>query len=79
MILRKYNATTDTYATIEDAVISVVSLNGTTATKATYQVTDGGDLDADGEANGVIVDPAGLADGDPSSASSTSGALADTG
>lgn len=59
--VRKYNAVTENYTTIEAAS----NLNGTIAghpvTILSYVVTDGGDLDQDGEVNGVIDDPAGLA------------------
>ena len=61
VVLRKYNENTGKYATITDAVISSVIINGQNVTKVTYSVTDGGELDADGEVNGTIVDPAGLA------------------
>ncbi len=60
-IVRKYNPTTKEYFTVADAVISFTTIDGNPVTLATYQVTDGGELDLDGEANGVIVDPAGLA------------------
>jgi hypothetical protein len=59
--LRKYNETTHAYTTITDAVITQVTIGGQAALKVVYQVTDGGALDADGTANGTIVDPAGLA------------------
>lgn len=36
-------------------------IGGVEKTISTYELTDGGDLDADGEVNGVIVDPAGPA------------------
>lgn len=61
VVLRKFNENTGKYATITEAVISNVIINGQNVTKVTYSVTDGGELDADGEVNGTIVDPAGLA------------------
>lgn len=60
-ILRKYNPNTAQYFTISDAIISLTTIDGVPVTTAIYQVTDGGELDMDGEENGVIVDPAGLA------------------
>lgn len=60
-VLRKYNATTKTYATVPNATITHVTIGGQDVTKVTYNVTDGGSLDQDGTVNGVIVDPAGLA------------------
>jgi|GEM_PF-1963202 len=60
-VLRKYNSTTKQYATVAGATIAHVTINGQDVTKVSYQVTDGGSLDEDGTANGVIVDPAGLA------------------
>jgi hypothetical protein len=56
MVVRKYNPTTNTYTTIAGAVIS-----GSSPVTVTYTLTDGGALDADGVANGIIVDPIGLA------------------
>jgi hypothetical protein len=61
LVLRKYNSRTNTYFTINDATISSTYIGGEPVTVATYQVQDGGALDMDGQANGVIVDPAGLA------------------
>ena len=59
LIARKYNSNTSGYSTINGATISKVSIGGHTVTKVTYQITDGGELDEDGVANGVIVDPSG--------------------
>lgn len=73
-VVRKYNTTTHTYAEVSGAQLSHVSIGGMTAVLAEYQVTDGGALDEDGLANGVIVDPVGLA-----LASSTQESLANTG
>ena len=69
--LRKYNDTTKTYTTVSGATISSVTIGGQQAAKVVYQITDGGPLDEDGIANGIIVDPVGLAS---AAASSTPGA-----
>jgi uncharacterized repeat protein (TIGR01451 family) len=61
LVMRKYNATTNTYRTISGAVLSTVTIGGQAALKAVYSITDGGLLDDDGLANGTIVDPAGPA------------------
>lgn len=61
LVLRKYIPAAGTYFTIDSAVLSVETNYGRSATVASYQVTDGGDLDLDGEENGIIVDPAGVA------------------
>lgn len=60
-ILRKYDPTTKQYSTIPGATITHAVVGGQNVIEASYQVTDGGPLDEDGAANGVIVDPAGLA------------------
>ena len=61
LILRKFNPTTGTYTTVDGAVLSTVTIGGQPVLKVVYSVTDGGPLDEDGTANGVIVDPVGLA------------------
>ena len=60
-VLRKHNPNTNAYFTIAGASIEQTTLGSQTVTIATYQATDGGDLDIDGTANGTIVDPVGLA------------------
>jgi hypothetical protein len=60
LVLRKYNPTKQTYTTISTATITAVTIGGQKAVKVVYQVTDGGELDQDGTANGTIVDPAGI-------------------
>jgi len=60
-VLRKHNPNTKAYFNVSGANISQVTIASQTATKAIYQVTDGGVLDTDGTTNGTIVDPAGLA------------------
>lgn len=61
LIVRKYSPRTGRYSTIKDAQITQITLNDKPAVLASYNVTDGGELDDDGIANGVIVDPVGLA------------------
>jgi hypothetical protein len=60
-IVRKYNSITHEFATVENAVVSATTLNDLPALDVRYEITDGGELDQDGEANGIIVDPVGLA------------------
>jgi len=78
-VARKYNTATHTYADIPGAVVSNVAIGGQTALKITYSITDGGPLDADGIANGTIVDPAGPAMREAAAITNTSGTLTDTG
>lgn len=59
--LRKFKTSTNGYLTIADASIAKTTIGGQTVTVVTYQVTDGSSLDDDAVANGIIVDPAGLA------------------
>lgn len=61
LILRKYNTKTKAYFNVSNAVIEKKEINGQTVTKVTFQVQDGSDLDSDGEIDGKITDPAGLA------------------
>jgi hypothetical protein len=61
LVLRKHNPNTNAYFTIDDAVLSVQTINGQEVTVVTYQVTDGGERDVDGVVDGMINDPAGLA------------------
>jgi tripartite motif-containing protein 71 len=60
-VLRKHNPNTNAYFTINDANISTQNINGHTVTVVTYQVTDGGERDIDGIIDGLMKDPAGLA------------------
>ncbi len=81
-VMRKYSAASKTYQTIAGAALSAVTIGGQPALRAVYTITDGGLLDDDGIANGIIIDPAGpaLADAVPASATvQTGGALANTG
>lgn len=47
------------YSTITGATFGTAVVGSTTVTTLSYSVTDGGPLDADGTANGTIVDPIG--------------------
>ena len=60
LTLRKWNSTTDTYSTIDGAVLSAVTVGAAPAVKVAYQVVDGGLLDQDSVADGDITDPVGL-------------------
>ena len=57
---RKYNPNTNAYFNVAGAEIAK-ELFGSYMATITYQVKDGSSMDADGEVNGIIVDPAGLA------------------
>lgn len=59
--VRKYHDGNKTYAAISGAALTQQTIGGKTTAVATYSVTDGGALDTDGTANGVIKDPVGLA------------------
>lgn len=58
-VLRKF--INGAFMTVEGASFEKLTLNGSSVWVATYTAVDGGSLDADGEANGVLVDPAGPA------------------
>ena len=60
-VLRKYNSALGTYTTVAGATFSTVTIGGQAALKVEYSITDGGELDQDGVANGIIVDPVGSA------------------
>lgn len=75
-VLRKYNTNNGQYTTVNDAVLTNVTIGGQSALKITYQIADGGPLDQDGTANGYIVDPAGPA---LKANTGVTGALANTG
>lgn len=60
-VLRKHNPNTNAYFTVNGATIAAEIIDGSKVLVATYQITDGGELDIDGAANGTIVDPVGLA------------------
>jgi len=61
LVARKYDSRTNTYSTISDAIISLVTLDGQQVIKISYNITDGGPLDEDGLVNGTVVDPSGPA------------------
>ncbi len=57
---RKYNSITETYQDIPDAEVTATTVGGQPALLLSYDITDGGELDEDGDDNGVIVDPVAL-------------------
>lgn len=59
LVLRKWQ--NNIYKTLPGAVFSNVTIGGEAALKVVYEITDGGEFDNDGAANGVIVDPVGPA------------------
>lgn len=71
--LRKYNPHTNAYFALDDGAQQTVNIGGQSALKATFAVTDGSSRDMDNTADGIIIDPAGLA------ASVNTGSLANTG
>jgi hypothetical protein len=60
-VARDYNPSSDAYVMIPGASITRVMVGGQEVTKLMYQITDGGPMDTDGSANGIIIDPSGLA------------------
>ncbi len=58
---RKYNSATQRYTDIAEAAITEANIGGVHVLVLKYQVTDGGSLDDDGQVNGTIHDPVGLA------------------
>lgn len=60
-VARKYNPKTQAYTDVPGSTITTVAIGGVNALKLDYSITDGGALDDDATANGVIVDPVGLA------------------
>lgn len=69
-VLRKYNPGTGEYADVAGSTIATQTVGSSSALVSTYSITDGGQYDDDGQANGIIIDPVGLA---------TSASLAATG
>ena len=59
--VRKFNPRTGAYAEVEGASLTRETLGASVAIKLSYSIQDGGTYDQDGVANGVIVDPTGLA------------------
>ncbi len=60
-VARKFTASNNTYFDLPDATITQATKNNKPAIKLSYQIKDGGPLDADGQANGSVTDPVGLA------------------
>lgn len=58
---RKFRSATNSFASIDGAALTDEVVGGEKAIKLTYSITDGGALDDDGQENGLIVDPVGLA------------------
>ncbi|MEK7621210.1 MAG: choice-of-anchor U domain-containing protein [Patescibacteria group bacterium] len=61
LVMRKYSQQNNDYTNLADATIDALTIDKQAVIKASYNITDDGDLDEDGLENGVIVDPAGLA------------------
>lgn len=79
LTVRKYNPTPQTYTSVADVTdvsLDQQTIGGQSVAVASYQITDGGDLDTNGQVDGVIVDPVAL--GSEQSAAS-SGGLAESG
>lgn len=74
---RKFNSVTREFSDILGSTLAQVTVGDSSALKLSYSSTDGGRHDDDGEANGIIVDPVGLATEQPKT--STPGQLANTG
>jgi hypothetical protein len=75
LVLRKHNPNTNTFFDINGATLTETTIHGRPVTVATFIITDGGELDMDGEINGEFSDPAGVA----TSAQQTDDDLATTG
>lgn len=61
-VYKKFNPNTGEYSFIDNRVtLSTRTIGGETKTITEYSITDGGELDIDGQANGTIIDPAGPA------------------
>ncbi len=74
---RKFNSVTGEFSDVLGSSLSQVTVGSSQALKLSYSSTDGGRHDDDGEVNGVIVDPVGLATEQPKT--SMPGQLANTG
>lgn len=59
--VRKYDPTTETFKDLPGSSLTNVTVGGEPALKLAYSIQDGSELDDDRTANGVIVDPVGLA------------------
>ena len=60
LTLRKYTPNAG-YFTVDGAAVESVMVASMSGVKATSTITDGSNMDADGAADGIITDPAGLA------------------
>jgi NHL repeat/6-bladed beta-propeller len=60
--LRHYNRVTKVYSTVAGVTFDKVTISGVSKTRISYTIVDGGPLDEDGTANGVIKDPVGVVD-----------------
>ena len=81
-VWRKYNQSTGIYTDIPasaNGTYGTTTVGSLIVTTYTYSVTDGGALDQDGIANGIIVDPVGPGVDTEVLAESGAGSLADTG
>lgn len=74
LLPRKYNPNTNVFADIEGSTLQRETVGTSNAIKLAYSITDGGTYDDDQTANGIIVDPVGLATENPDA-----GVLANTG
>ncbi len=69
---RKYSQGSNSFSPLANANITKETVGNSVAIKLAYIIKDGSNVDADGSANGIIVDPVGLA-------VESSGVLANTG
>jgi hypothetical protein len=60
-IVRKFNPDTQKFTELPGSSLTAETIGSQAALKLTYSIKDGGNLDDDGSANGVIVDPVGIA------------------
>lgn len=58
---RKFNPNDERFGEVMGASLDTVNIGNSKALKLTYSITDGGQHDDDGIANGIIADPVGLA------------------
>lgn len=61
-VLRHFNPATNTYSTVPNASFGTRVVGGVAKTTVTYSITDGGSLDTDGVADGIIKDPVGFSE-----------------
>lgn len=74
-VLRYYNPSTQTYSTVTDATFSKSTVGGISKSTVTYNLTDGGEYDQDGTANGAIVDPVTISNPDATAPNTGFGSL----